>query len=247
MAPTTVVLLHGWPGSPNDFRDVRRELGEEFDVIAPDLRVPVADATAAAWANRVLEDLTAPSVVLAGYDIGSRVGQLVAQLAPERVAGLVATPYFPALANRTVDPAMASHYWYQHFHRLGLADELLDGNRDALGAYLTHIWRTWSADGRDPDPQLIEEYARPGAFTASVAWYRENTGYSSAGEPVACPTTVLWGDRDPLFPVAWAEDVPASFSNARKVILDGVGHFIPVEAPTAFAAAVRRYACEQPD
>ena len=41
---------------------------------------------------------------------------------------------------------MQAHYWYQHLHRLPLVEQLLDGRRDAVHAYLTHIWATWSGD-----------------------------------------------------------------------------------------------------
>ena len=50
---------------------------------------------------------------------------------------------------------------------------------------------------------------------------------------------MLWGDQDPLFPVAWAESVPESFTDAELRVLPGAGHFLPLEAPQAFADAVR--------
>ena len=44
----------------------------------------------------------------------------------------------------------------------------------------------------------------------------------------------------PLFPRAWSDRLEAFFSDVTLELLDGVGHFIPVEAPEAFAAAIRR-------
>ena len=52
------------------------------------------------------------------------------------------------------------------------------------------------------------------------------------------PTIVLWGDSDPLFPAEWSEAVPESFTDAQLRILPGAGHFVPLEAAEAFAAAV---------
>jgi pimeloyl-ACP methyl ester carboxylesterase len=57
---------------------------------------------------------------------------------------------------------------------------------------------------------------------------------------VAVPSTVLWPEHDPLFPQAWSDRVDEWFADARVEMLDGVGHFVPVEAPEAMAAAIRR-------
>jgi pimeloyl-ACP methyl ester carboxylesterase len=247
-----VVLLHGWPGTSRDFRLVRETLQDRLPVHAPDLAgfgaafagpVEPAEATADAHAARVLAALDAAGherVVLGGYDIGSRVAQAIARLAPERVTGMVVTPYFAALARYTTDPAAQRHYWYQHLHRLPLADELIDGDRAAVAAYLTHFWSTWSGNpalAEDLD-ETIDAYARPGAFTASIAWYRANLGYSADTEVLRQPAIVLWGDADPLFPAAWSDATADSFADAQVRILEGVGHFVPLEAPAAFAAAL---------
>ena len=57
---------------------------------------------------------------------------------------------------------------------------------------------------------------------------------------IAVPTVVLWGDRDPFFPFAAGERTAAAIPGAELVRLDGVGHFIPDEAPEATARAVGR-------
>jgi pimeloyl-ACP methyl ester carboxylesterase len=49
---------------------------------------------------------------------------------------------------------------------------------------------------------------------------------------------VLWPDRDPLFPPAWADRLDDYFADLTLRTLSGVGHFVPLEAPDAFAAAV---------
>ena len=55
---------------------------------------------------------------------------------------------------------------------------------------------------------------------------------------IAAPTTVLWPEHDPLFPREWSDRVDDWFSNVQVRPVDGVGHFTPLEAPEAFAAAV---------
>jgi pimeloyl-ACP methyl ester carboxylesterase len=201
--------------------------------------VALEDVTAEAHARRLLDATDGPLVV-AGYDIGSRIAQAMARLEPARLAGLVVTPAFPAMQRFATAPEMAPHYWYQHFHRLELSKQLLDGRPEDVHAYLAHIWRTWAAQDLTGDVDfaaLVDDYARPGAFTASVAWYTANPSGSQA--PIDTRAIVLWGEQDPLFPVAWAESVGESFTDAELRVLPGAGHFLPLEAPEAFADAVK--------
>ena len=90
-------------------------------------------------------------------------------------------------------------------------------------------------------------YGPPGAFTASIAWYRAGAGSVAAslaeqvpdpGDRITVPTTVLWPEHDPLFPREWSDRIGEFFADPRLTWLDGAGHFSPIEAPGAFATAV---------
>ena len=55
---------------------------------------------------------------------------------------------------------------------------------------------------------------------------------------IAVPTTVLWPSHDPLFPREWSDRVGDFYAAFGIIPLDGVGHFVPVEAPAELAAAI---------
>jgi pimeloyl-ACP methyl ester carboxylesterase len=260
-----VVLLHGWPGSRDDFRLVRPLLTEDADVVVPDLRGfgesdkhavdPDEGYSGAAQARSItglLDELGLGPVVLAGYDIGSRIAQAVAQASPERVRALVITPPAPGAGRRVLDPAAQTQFWYQHFHRLPLAAELLDGDPDAVRSYLRHFWTSWSGPSFTPSEDALDRltagYAQPGAFTSSIGWYRAGPGILARGlaerapEPadrLRVPVHVLWPGHDPLFPPEWADRLGEFFTDVTLTPLSDAGHFVPVEAPEAFAAAIR--------
>jgi pimeloyl-ACP methyl ester carboxylesterase len=259
-----VVLLHGWPGMRTDHRALVPLLGS-FDVVVPDLRgfgesdrhlVPPDEGyTAVAQARSVLgllDELGRGPVVLGGYDIGSRIAQTVAGQLPERVRALVVTPPLPGAGQRLLGPDVAPEFWYQHFHRLDLPERLLDGDRDAIRAYLGHFWTHWSGPAYVPAEadldRLTDGYAQPGAFTASIGWYRQGPGILVRGlaeqapepaERLAVPTHVLWPAHDPLFPAAWGDRLDEFFTDVEVTPLSDSGHFVPLEAPEAFAAAIR--------
>jgi pimeloyl-ACP methyl ester carboxylesterase len=259
-----VVLLHGWPGARHDYRDVLTRLAGDADVVMPDLRgfgdsdrhdrPPREAYSAEAQAASVLgliEELELDRPVLVGYDIGSRIAQRLARDRPDATRALVLSPPLPGAGDRILTPAGMREFWYQPFHRLPLSHDLIDGNPQAVRAYLEHFWDHWSAPGwslaADRLDELVDLYARPGAFTASIAWYRAGSGAVAQSaseqppaEPLTIPTTVLWGEHEPLFPVAWSDRIPEWYADFELQVLDGVGHFAPVEAPQAIADATVR-------
>ncbi len=248
-----MVLLHGWPGLPADYDAVLAGL-PDVRVIVPDLRgmgaafdgvVPVEASTAQSHADRMLASLDdagiGGGVVIAGYDIGSRIAQAALQTDPDRFDGAVLTPAYPGIGDRAASPALASVFWYQHFHREPIAAELIDGDERAVRAYLTYLWHEWRADAAPPPhlDQIVAAYARPGAFAASLQWYVANRGYAAETGPITVPTTMLWPDRDPLFPLEWADNLAQHFTDARLNVVEGCGHFVPVERPDAVIRAIR--------
>jgi pimeloyl-ACP methyl ester carboxylesterase len=59
------------------------------------------------------------------------------------------------------------------------------------------------------------------------------------GARLPVPTTVLWGEREPLLPVAWSDRLDEFFADVDLRVLPGIGHFAPLEPPDAVANAVR--------
>jgi pimeloyl-ACP methyl ester carboxylesterase len=259
-----VVLLHGWPGTRTDHRALVPLL-EGFDVVVPDLRGfgesdkhvadPAEQYSAAGQARSVaglLRELELDGAIVAGYDVGSRVAQALARAEPDLVRGLVLAPPLPGIGRRILTPDAMREFWYQPFHRLDLAERLIDGDADAVRAYLRHFWEHWSGPGlmvTDADlDALVEHYAKPGAFVASINWYRAGSGGVAMSlaeqtpapeDRIRQPTRVLWPEHDPLFPREWADRLGDFLADFTLTDMPGTGHFSPLEAPEAFAGAVR--------
>jgi pimeloyl-ACP methyl ester carboxylesterase len=264
-AGSPVLLLHGWPGDRGDYRGLAPLLSAELDVIVPDLRGfgesdkhavdPREGYSAAAQARSLvalIDELELDQVVIAGYDIGSRVAQTLARVAPDRVSGLVIAPPLPGAGERVLTAEAQREFWYQAFHQLRLAERLVDGRPDAVRVYLQHFWTHWSGpafrlDDGDLD-RLVQCYAEPGAFTASLGWYRAGSGTVATslaevppapGDRIAQRTVVLWPDHDPLFPPSWGDRLGEFFAHVSVTRMPQAGHFSPLEAPEAFATAIR--------
>jgi pimeloyl-ACP methyl ester carboxylesterase len=261
-----VVLLHGWPGDRTDYRELVPLLSG-CEVLVPDLRgfghsdkhaeAAAEQYNAAAQARSVAGlisalGLTRPVVV--GYDIGSRIAQALARARPDLVRALVISPPVPGVGTRIFAEGPLREFWYQSFHRLPLAEALIDGNPGAVRDYLRHFWEHWSGPGftvtEEHLDHLVSVYGPAGAFTASVQWYRAGAGTAAAAaaettpEPadrLATPAVVLWPEHDPLFPREWSDRLDLFFSHARLRFVDGAGHYAPLEYPEVLADEVRRF------
>ena len=199
-----VVLLHGWPGDRTDYRELAPLLVDAADVVVPDLRgfgesdkpagAPVEQYSGPAQARSVaglIEQLGLDRPVVVGYDVGSRVAQALARGRPDLVGALVVAPPLPGIGGRVLDPQAIPEFWYQPFHQLPLSAQLVDGNPRAVRDYLAHFWAHWSG----PDftlpaadlEHLVAVYSPPGAFTASINWYRSGAGAVSSSLAEVAP------------------------------------------------------------
>jgi pimeloyl-ACP methyl ester carboxylesterase len=260
-----VVLLHGWPGDHGDWREVVARLGTGADVVVPDLRGfgesdkhprdpgrAYSAAGQAASVASLLGELELGPAVIAGYDVGGRVAQEIARSNPQLVRALVLAPPLPGAGDRVLSADAQREFWYQHFHRLDMIEQIIDGRAPVVRAYLEHFWSHWSGPAFTPSAAELDRltalYGAPGAFVASIGWYRAGAGTIARSlaerapapdERIATPTAVLWPEHDPLFPLEWADRLDEFFSAVSLRRLPGAGHFSPLEAPDRFAEAIR--------
>jgi pimeloyl-ACP methyl ester carboxylesterase len=263
----SVVLLHGWPGDHTDWDALVPRLRDAADVLAPDLRgfgqsdkyeadpeeIYSAHGQARAIAA-LMDEVGLKNAVVAGYDVGGAVSQTLAATRPDLVKALVVSPHLPGAGKRVLEFGPVREFWYTSFHQLDLARQLIDGNRDAVRAYLRHFWSHWSGPSYIVDDDridhLVEVYSAPGAFVASINWYRASssnpvTAFATETKPspaerLATPTTVLWEDQDPIFPFEWSDQLDAFFQDYTLERLRGSGHFTPLEATDRFAEAIKQ-------
>ena len=246
-----VLLLHGIPGSRRTWRHVAEQLGETCLVVAPDLfgfgdsSDPPGDFHAAGQADglvRLLDGLAIAKAHVVGFDFGGPVALMLYDAAPHRFLSLTL-----AATNAFTDTPIPAPLWLARVPILG----------DAL----FHALCSWPGTaslwfGAVGDKTALSWRAFVGGIPSrrSRRWTRRifldslrnlSTRYAVVEATlanVACPCTVLWGDRDPFFRITVGERTAAQIPGARLRVLPGCGHFIPEERPEAVAAAVLEHA-----
>ena len=218
-----LLFLHGFTGCGSDWRFIRPDLAERWQIIAPDLRGHGRSSNpsheflfgdAARDVRALLESLNVPRVKAIGLSGGGITLLHLATQDEARIESMVvvsAPPFFPDEARaimRAVGPEPRSvEEWGELRSRHARGDE-------QILALLRHA-RAF-ADSYDDVNFTPERLSR-----------------------IAAETLVVFGDRDPLYPVRLALDLRASIPRSYLWVVPNAGHapvFGPMAAPFLEAA-----------
>ena len=242
-----VLLIHGIPGSGHVWDRVAARLVERNRVLVPDL-VGFGDSSRSRdaeriWAGgqrdallRVLDHLGVEQAAIVGHDFGGQVALLLSAARPHLPTHLVlaATNAFP---DTPIPFPLSAVTW----PLIGPVAERIVLSGRALSATLR------LGVGRpkvrlDPEVYLADGEQRRvirTIFATSLRGIGERYGPIEEGlASIDVPTLVLWGDRDPFFPVAQGRRIAEAITGARFAVFEGAGHFLPEERPEAFADEV---------
>lgn len=250
-----VILLHGFPEFWYGWhRQIGRLAAAGFRVLTPDQRgygasdkpPGIAPYTADRLAADVLRlaDLAGRErFALAGHDWGGVVAWWVALTAPDRVERLVIlnAPHPATLQSHARHhPGQWLRSWYVLAFQLPILPERLIRARGFRLA--ERMLRATSRRGAfDADDLALyrEAWARPGAVTAMLNWYRalRRRVRPPAGR-VKPPTLILWGDRDRFLDRGLAEAAAAQCDDVRVVHLESASHWLQHEEPARVAQEI---------
>jgi pimeloyl-ACP methyl ester carboxylesterase len=263
----TLLLLHGWPEFCRTWRRVIPLLASEFDLIAPDLRgfgeteKPDPGPTDAMTVDVLAEDMLAfldalgldRPVGFVSHDVGAYVTQALVRRWPARAAGLFFfnCPY-PGIGRRWAEPEHLKEIWYQSFHQMPFAANLVGFSRETCRLYIGHFLRHWSGDPHAFDEDLeawIDNFMKPGNLQGGFNWYsgaRRARVAVMRGEtppvpPIEAPTRVHWGGRDPIIKAEWMDRLPEFFTNLEASVAPDAGHFVKMEQPELAAEEIRKF------
>ncbi|HUB08083.1 MAG TPA: alpha/beta hydrolase [Myxococcales bacterium] len=259
-----VLLLHGFPELALSWAPQVAALGAAgFRAVAPDLRGyggtskqgPFDAETLAQDVAALVRTLGRQKAVVVGHDWGGGVAWAVSAFAPEVLERLIVLdcPH-PAILLREIltNPRQLMRSWYMFFFQIPWLPEWIitrDG-ASAVGRSLrggSSIRDAWTREKTKP---YQDNFLQPGAASAALGYYR--AAFRSGGvalrraakaHPIAVPTLILWGGEDRFLGQELLEEKKLrpffAPGNLPKVqILEGVGHFVQVEAPERVTRAL---------
>jgi pimeloyl-ACP methyl ester carboxylesterase len=238
-----VLLVHGWPDSHRLWRhQVAALTAAGLRTIAPDLRGfgdsdKPADTAAYALPTilgdvmAVLDHLGVERAHVVGHDWGAAVAWVVASLVPDRVDRLVALSVGHPSSFAQAGFLQREKSWYMlMFQFAGVAEQWLSADDFAnYRALFAH-----------PDADATAaDLARPGALTASLAWYRANVppesllGPGPELPPVAAPTLGVWSSGDNFLTEVSMTGSAAYVTGPWRYERIDAGHWMQLEQPDA--------------
>ncbi|HTB96101.1 MAG TPA: alpha/beta hydrolase [Terracidiphilus sp.] len=256
-----VLLLHGFPSSSFQYRELIPRLADRYRVIAPDLPgfgfTEVSGArnytyTFDALANTIhafTNALVLKRYALYVFDYGAPTGFRLAMVRPERVTAIVSqngNAYEEGLGDAW---APIQRYWREP------TEENRNAIRKALTAegmrreYHSGIPERYeiAPEGYTLDAALL---ARPGNveiqldlfldYANNVKLYPKFHEYFRASKP---PLLAIWGEHDPYFVPAGAQAFRRDIPNAVVRLLD-TGHFALETHVEQIAEAMRAFLAE---
>jgi pimeloyl-ACP methyl ester carboxylesterase len=252
----TIVLLHGFPSSSSQFRDLIPRLADRFHVIAPDypgmgysdapvptVLQPTFDGVAMAI-DAFIAQRAHGSLILYLHDIGGPIGMRIATSHPERIAGLIFQNFTMSVEGWNPERLKA----YERLggpetpEKLAETEQLATVERDMF----LHKTGARQPDALNPDNWTIDAYAFSIAanrvfmsrmfmnLTTNIQHYREWTAYLKDRQP---KTLIVWGRNDPIILPAAAEFVKQVVPAADLRYFDG-GHFVLDEYADEIAGAI---------
>ncbi len=254
-----LLLVHGWPGFYYEWRLNIGPLSRRFDVVAPDMRgyaytdKPEVGYTAAAFAEDIralLDHLGWEKANIVTHDFGAVWVQQFARTYRDRLDRLVLfNPPYPGIGMRWMEPGHIPQTWYQMFHQLAWAEDLIGSSRRATELYVRHFLSHWSYDKdlwTDAEiAEYVEAFSQPGAIRGGFNCYRaafRTMGQGQPGDPkIYAPTLVLWGDSDAVLPIAWSDKLGDFFPNLTFRKVENAGHFLMREKPDLVNQAVTEF------
>ncbi len=199
-----------------------------------EVRVPVFRGldTFDAMAQRVLEDAP-PRFSVAGFSMGGRVAFHLASLALDRIERFCAF-------DTGVVPASEAE--------LPKRQAVVDlANRDGMEA-LAAVWLPpMLHESRRNDSAFVKQLTcmilrfTPQEHEKQIRALVKRPDMRPVLPKIACPSLIACGRQDGFSPPSDHEAIVAAMPNAKLMVVDDCGHFLPVEQPDALNNALREW------
>jgi pimeloyl-ACP methyl ester carboxylesterase len=251
-----VVLIHGITGRSDQWEPAIEHLAAEHMVLAPDLlghgesAKPRGDYSLGAYASAVRDTMVALGLeraTIVGHSLGGGIAMQFAYQFPERCERLVLVSsgglgreVHPLLRAATLPGSELVLPLLTH-GRVLLAGEAIGRALGFLrlqaGTDLAEIARGFGslgdAEARSAFIESMRAVLDPGGQRVSAL----DRLYLAE----SLPSLIIWGEADPVIPVAHGRAAHRAMPGSRLELLDGVGHFPQLERPFEFARLLTEF------
>jgi len=203
-------------------------------------RAPYLLSDMAQDAVGLLDALEIPSAHVVGISMGGMIAQVMVIHYPDRVRTL--TSIMSSTGDPNLPPPTAE--------AIGILVNPAPAEREAYIAHEVEVWRVLNGPRFPVDEKRVRERAgrffdrglSPDGTARQMAAILASGSRKEGLRSVAVPTLVIHGDADPLVPVEAGIDTANAVPDAELMIIEGMGHDIPLPVAPQVIAAIARHA-----
>jgi len=221
----TLVLLHAFPLDSRLWENQQAALGDEFQILAPDLPGAPVDVAAEA-VIQLLDDHQIARAAIAGISRGGYIAMSLARRYPERVSAL-------SLMDTRATPAdeEEKQRWTQ------LAERLINEGISFLPEAMLPRLLTHQELASQITEIILSQ--NPEAVAAAALGMSDRPDARLALESIRVPTLAIAGMNDAAFEST--QDIAAAIPGAQFLAVPGAGHLSSLEQPEIVNEAIRRF------
>jgi pimeloyl-ACP methyl ester carboxylesterase len=241
-----IVLLHGWPETWFEWRDIIPELiANNYTVIAPDMRgLGDSEKPQTGYDTKTLADdiyqlvkkLGFNKIYIVAHDWGGPVAYSYAAAHPQDVRKMILLDtLLPGFGMEEAGNFSPKGLWHLSFHAVrDLPEKLIEGKENVYFNWFYDWTYNQTAITSEDREEYIKQYSKPGALRAGFEYYRaifedaiQNKEYGK--EKLKIPILTIGGEA------AIGNFTTITFqkvaNNVTGITLPNTGHFIPEERP----------------
>jgi pimeloyl-ACP methyl ester carboxylesterase len=254
-----LIFIHGLSGCWQNWLEQIPHFARDHRVIAVDLpgfgqsEMPAEDISISGYADAIdalMTELGIDSAQIIGNSMGGFIGAELAIQHPARVERLVLV----AAAGLSIESIRTERtrgirHRAENVVFFSLGNLASRSHQVALRPRLRHALLLLVAahPAQLPGPLAAQQVlgsGKPGFSDALEAMCRYPL--RDRLEKIACPTLIIWGDKDRLVPLKDASVFEKLIPDSRKVVYEDTGHVVMMERPARFNDDVRAFLEEAP-
>ncbi len=219
----TIVVLHGWRHSTDQWEDFKNALAEDAKVVTFDLpgfgaepKPPFAWGIPEykEWAKRKMEEVSdGNDVILLGHSFGGRIAGLIASERPSWLKALVL-------------------YGSPSLRRPNLKIRF----KIRLAKICKHLGLRTKVIRPHSDLQIADESGM-GEILRKIIEF----DMTKELRKINVPTLLVWGRYDRPVPLRIANEIHSLIPESKLVIMEDVGHNAHLENPTLFYGIIKKF------
>lgn len=235
-----LVLIHGLGASAERWSKVIPIFAKQYLVIVPDLigygysDKPVADYTPeffTAFLEKFFIALKITRPIIIGSSLGGQIAADYASTHPDKVEKLILVS--PAGSMKQSTPALDAY----------IMAALYPNDESAK-----NVFELMESSGHEIDGQIVQGFIErmklPNAklaFMSTILGLKNSEVITSKLHTIACPTLIIWGSKDPVIPIQYADNFLTNIKDCRFFRMDNCGHTPYVQDPETFSSTVLEF------